>query len=136
MAKADIEIIFHDAADSFGFPRYLPGDHVRGNATIFPDSAVNCKHLYIRLIWYTEGRGTRYREVIEQDDVFQGELQSGMPRSFDFQFVLPDNPWSHEGHYISVVWGVEVQVDVSWAKDPKAVGKFLLEPDRTEQSEW
>ncbi|MCP5096727.1 MAG: hypothetical protein GY943_14335 [Chloroflexi bacterium] len=136
MAKADIEITFHDASDSFGYPRYQPDTRVRGTATVFPTSTINCKHLYIRLIWYTEGRGTRFRQVIEQDDLFQGELQSGLPRSFEFQFLLPDSPWSHEGHYISVVWGIEVQIDISLAKDPKAVGNFLLDPDRSNQSEW
>jgi hypothetical protein len=136
MAKADIEIIFRDASDSFGFPRYKPESHVGGTATIFPDSDVNCKHLYIRLIWHTEGRGTRFRQIVQETDVYQGDLQSGMPRSFDFQFALPESPWSYEGHYISVVWGVEVQIDVSWTKDPMMVGNFLLQPDRSKESEW
>lgn len=136
MAKADIEISFQGSEDSFDIPLYRPGQSAHGNITIFPDERVKCNHLHVRLLWHTEGRGTKYKEVIEEDDVFQGEFQAGMPRSFSFQFSLPQAPWSYEGHYISVVWGVEVQVDVPWSKDPKQIGNFILSPQRETADTW
>jgi hypothetical protein len=136
MAKADIEISIQDGGDSFGVPTFRPNDVVHGNFTVFPDSNVKCKKLLVRLVWQTEGRGTRFREVVEEQDVFQGELQGGMPRSFDFQFSLPNDPWSHEGHYVSIVWGIEVQIDVPWSKDPKQVENFVLSPEREVDSNW
>ncbi len=136
MAKADIEISIQAGGDSFGMPTFRPNAVVHGAFTVFPDENVKCNHLFARLVWQTEGRGTRFREVVQEDDLFQGELQAGMPRSFDFQFPLPADPWSYEGHYISIVWGVEVQIDVSWSKDPKQVANFVLSPERKIASNW
>ncbi len=134
MAKADIEITLQGGTDGFVAPEYAPGDSVSGAVSVFPDSNMKCQHLYIKLAWHTEGRGTRYRETIEELDVFQGELQAGMPRSFEFDFRVPAEPWSFAGRYVSVVWQIEAQVDVSWAKDPKAAAPFVLRPSATPSS--
>ncbi|KAA3662888.1 MAG: hypothetical protein DWQ04_12220 [Chloroflexi bacterium] len=136
MAKADIDISIQGGEDSFGVPLFRPNQVIHGNFTVFPDANVKCQHLYARLIWQTEGRGTRFREIIQEDDLFQGEFQAGMPRSFDFQFPLPADPWSHEGHYVSIVWGIEVQIDVAWSKDPKQIANFVLSPEREIDSSW
>ncbi|MCA9931487.1 MAG: hypothetical protein KC419_23540 [Anaerolineales bacterium] len=136
MAKADIEISLQGGEAVHGMQRYRPGEVVHGNFTVFPDEGVKCSHLYVRLLWHTEGRGTRFQEVIGEEDIFQGEFQAGMPRSFDFQFLLPNEPWSYEGHYINVVWGIEVQIDVPWSKDPKQTAHFILSPNRETAVSW
>lgn len=109
--------------------RFHPGEIISGSVTIYPDQDINCKHLYIRLLWQTRGRGTRFLQKIAEQDVFQGELRQGMPRTFDFSFRLPKKPWSYEGHYISIDWAVEVQIDVPWKKDLKQIETFLMYPD-------
>lgn len=134
MAKAEIEINLEDGAEAFGAIRYQPGSEVKGTAVISPDGDVACKHLYIRLEWHTEGRGTRYREQIDELDVYQGTLPAGFPNSYEFSFRLPDEPWSYEGHYVSVVWAITVQVDVSWAKDPKVEETFVMRPELGEEA--
>lgn len=119
-----------NSSDSTGKSyRFRPGETISGSVTIYPDQDINCKHLYIRLFWQTRGRGTRYWQKIEEQDVFQGELRQGMPRTFDFSFILPLEPWSYEGHYISIDWAVEVQIDVPWKRDLKQVETFLMYPD-------
>jgi hypothetical protein len=132
MAKADIHIGLRNGLQEFGTWRFRPAEVVQGTVTIIPDSDVKCKHLYIRLEWHTEGRGTRYRQKVEEMDVFQGTLQANMPRSFEFTFQLPEEPWSYEGHYINIVWGIEVQLDVPWGRDVKHEEQFLLLPQRGE----
>jgi len=110
--------------------------------TVIPDGEVECKHLFVRLLWRTEGRGTRYLEKVAELDVFQGTLQGSFPRAYEFSFPLLDDPWSYEGFYVSIVWAIAVQVDVSWAKDPQGAESFILSPDRgaekqaTETDDW
>lgn len=132
MAKADIQIGFRNAAQAHGVWRFHPMEFVQGTVTVIPDSDVNCKHLYVRLEWHTEGRGTQFRQKIQEMDVFQGSLQANMPRSFEFDFQLPEEPWSYEGHYISIIWAIAVQLDVPWGRDVKSEEPFLLLPERDE----
>jgi hypothetical protein len=132
MAKADIQIGLRNAADAFGMSRLRPAEFVQGTVTVIPDSEVKCNHLYIRLEWHTEGRGTQFRQKVEEVDVYQGTLQANMPRSFEFDFQLPEEPWSYEGHYINIVWAIAVQLDVPWGKDVKVEEPFLLLPERGE----
>ena len=134
MAKADIQIGLRNTAEAFGTSRLRPSEFVQGTVTIIPDSNVKCNHLYIRLEWHTEGRGTQFRQKVEEMDVFQGDLQANMPRSFEFDFQLPEEPWSYEGHYINIIWAIAVQIDVPWGKDVKHEEPFLLLPERGEAS--
>jgi len=128
MAKADFDIQFLDGEPSGTTTLYHPGDLLRGQVTIFTDSEVKCKSIQARLIWHTQGRGTKYQEKIAEKQLFEGTLNSGFPNSFDFSFDLPRDPWSYEGHYVSVVWAVEVDIDVPWGKDIKEEKPFLLRP--------
>jgi len=134
MAKAEIEINIRNGEEQFGALRFQPDEAIEGTVTILPDSDVNCKHLYVRLEWHTEGRGSQFRQKVEELDLFQGDLQGLMPRTFDFSFRLPDEPWSYEGHYISIVWAIAVQIDVPWGRDVKYEEPFLLSPQREADS--
>ena len=117
------------------FAQLHPGETLQGTVMVFPDGDLDCQHLYIRLLWHTEGRGTRYLEKVDELDVFQGKLQKGMPNSFEFSFVLPYEPWSYEGHYVSVVWKVQAQVDLSWSRDPQDEKAFILRPLPSDEDE-
>lgn len=132
MAKADIQIAIRNAEEEFGAWRLRPAKFIQGTVTVIPDSEVKCDHLYVRLEWHTEGRGTQFRQKVAEMDVFQGTLRANIPRSFEFDFQLPEEPWSYEGHYISVVWAIVVQLDVPWSRDVKHEEPFLLLPERGE----
>ena len=133
----EVEITFRGDAQ---FPQFHPGETLQGTVTVFPDQNLDCQHVYIRLLWHTEGRGTSYLETIEELDVFQGNMQQGLPNSFEFSFVLPNKPWSYQGHYVSVVWKIQAQVDLSWSRDPQGEKAFILRPlssnETTEASVW
>lgn len=128
MAKADFDIQLLDGEPSGTTTLYHPGDLIRGQVVIFTDEDVKCKNIHARLIWYTEGRGTRYQEMIMEKHLFQGVLKAGFPNPFDFAFDLPRDPWSYEGHYVSVVWAVQIDIDVPWGKDIIENKPFLLRP--------
>ncbi|MFQ5399138.1 MAG: hypothetical protein ACE5E7_06015 [Anaerolineae bacterium] len=130
MAKVNIDVTLHEGESGYGAVRYRPGDILRGTVVVDPDEDVRCNHLFVMLVWHTEGRGTRYQEEAEQLDLFQGTLKVGFPRSFDFTFHLPPEPWSYAGYYISIVWEVQVKIDVPWKRDPKHSLPFIMTPDR------
>jgi len=130
MAKVNIDVTLHEGESGYDVVRYRPGDILRGTVVVDPDEDVHCNHLYVTLVWHTEGRGTRYQEEVEQLDLFQGTLQTGLPRSFDFTFHLPPEPWSVAGYYISIVWEVQVKMDVPWKRDPKYSQPLIMTPDR------
>ena len=132
MSKADITINLSGGVATFESIRFLPGSTISGEAVIYPNEDINCKRLVIILGWQTRGRGTRYSKTIEEREIFQGELRQGMPRTFNFSFTLPHEPWSHEGHYVSIDWLIQVKIDIPFAKDTNELQTFLLYPDPPE----
>lgn len=136
MSKVDIDIRLNDAIDSFGMPLYRPGSPISGSVTVYPNTAVNARKLEIRLAWHTEGRGSRTGKSIESIEPHQGELQEGLPQTFSFNFTLPNEPWSYEGKYITVVWAIEVQIDVPMGRDIVESKPFILAPDRIQTADW
>lgn len=128
MAKADFDIQFLSGEPSGTTTLYHPGDLLKVRTIIFTDSDVKCKNVHARLLWQTEGRGTRYEEKIGEISLFQGVLKAGFPNSYEFSFDLPRDPWSYEGHYVSIVWLVQIDIDVPWGKDIVENKNFLLRP--------
>ena len=110
--------------------RYAPGEEIAGMATIVPDSELRCNHLYVRLQWHTEGRGDRDESTVAQDDIYQGTLTPNAPISHSFRFTLPREPWSFAGHYVNIVWAIQVSIDVPMARDPVHHQPFVLAPRR------
>lgn len=131
MAEVIVLLTLQNGQNENGYGRFAPGDELRGNLQIFADGDVNCKHLYLRLLWHTSGRGTQYVEKVAEQDLFQGVIPANTPRWFDFAFQLPHQPWSYQGHYINVEWKVQAQLDVPWAADPKGEVAFILRPSAT-----
>jgi hypothetical protein len=107
---------------------FEPGQEVSGRVTIEVDAEVECRKLAVRLAWHTEGRGDEDNGVVEEIDIFQGRLSPGFPVGSDFSFRLPHEPWSYAGTYISIVWAVEVNVDVPMARDLTHRQPFVMRP--------
>jgi len=110
--------------------RYAPGEEVAGTATIVTDSDLTGHHVYVRLHWHTEGRGDRDELNVLEDNVFQGTLKPGTPITHDFRFALPGSPWSFAGHYVSIVWAIQISIDVPMARDPVYYQPFVMAPRR------
>lgn len=126
--KTDIKITFSNGIRENGNLRFHPGETMQGYVTIIPHKDITCQHVYLRLLWHTKGLGDRFMRKIAEDDIFQGTLQKDTPLRHEFTFTLPKEPWSYTGKLLSIVWGVEVQVDVPRARDLEEKTTFVLHP--------
>jgi hypothetical protein len=113
-----------------GIALYEPGDEIAGTAEIEVDQDVECRSLWVRLIWHTEGRGDQDVGKIDEIDIFGGRLSPGAPVRSDFRFRLPREPWSYAGRYVTIVWAIEITVDVPMARDPVHRQAFVMRPRR------
>lgn len=129
MISTDARIAVGFDRAEYPFPRYLPGETITGFVDVTTGQDVNCKHLYIRMAWHTEGRGDKDRQMLSEMDVFQGTLYANSPQRFLFTFFAPREPWSYAGKLINIVWAVEVDVDVPWKINPRHEQAFILAPE-------
>ncbi len=128
MADVEFALNFLPPGTSSQVPVYLPGESISGSIQITPQDALKCRHLYTRLCWHTEGRGDTDKQVIAEQDLHQGELRAGVPFYSRFQFRLPSQPWSYSGHYVNIIWEVEVVIDLAMTRDPREGLRFILAP--------
>lgn len=136
MADVSLEINLQDGEPLLDMRRYRPGDTINGTAVVYPNKEINAQHIYIRLQWQTAGRGTPFKQKEAELDLFQGTLSAGLPQSYPFQFVVPEQPWSYEGHYIKILWEIELSIALSWTRDPQQTQAILVEPERELQTGW
>jgi hypothetical protein len=126
--RADVQITLEGGEDRGGTPAYPPGGTISGRVEILPQTDLTADHVLIQLEWHTEGRGDRDGQVAEAKDIYQGVLTAGVAISEDFAFTLPQEPWSFAGHYINIVWSVNVKIDIPRAKDVNVNQPFILTP--------
>jgi hypothetical protein len=129
MADVELSVSFTTPEPSGSIPAFRPGEVIQGSIEVTPPADLNCRHLYARLRWHTEGRGDRDEGVAAQEDLFQGQLRGGVPHYQRFQFTAPGEPWSYSGHYVNLIWEVEASVDLPLARDPRASARFILAPE-------
>ena len=103
LPSVSIDVTLQGGEGADGMLRYEPGDDVWGTVQVTPNADLECHHLYIRLQWHTEGRGTRDQGKLGELDVFQGTLSAGVSSAHEFRFTLPHEPWSYAGHYINII---------------------------------
>ena len=65
-----------------------------------------------------------------QVEIAQGNLVANTPIVQSFAFNLPAEPWSFAGHYINIIWQVEVIVDIPLGVDLHAEQPFVMAPQR------
>ena len=128
MSAATIGIRVEGAGMGEIAARFEPGAIVQGSVQITPEQDLNCRHVFARLQWRTEGRGDEDKGIAAEQDLFQGLLPGGLPRHHSFHLRLPDQPWSYAGQLVRIVWEVEVSIDVAFARDPKAALPLVMRP--------
>jgi hypothetical protein len=122
----EIEVTIRGGDDVGGVRRFDPEGVIQGSVRITPDSDLKCKHIFVRARWYTEGRGEKDEGVGAEQDVFQGELRTGVPSYYSFYLKLPREPWSFAGRYVNILWEVEVSIDLALARDPRASELIIM----------
>ncbi|MBP7999033.1 MAG: hypothetical protein KA314_06680 [Chloroflexi bacterium] len=134
MSKAQINIGLANGLSVGEGWLFRPGDVVKGSTSITALESMNCRSVYIVLQWRTRGRGSTHIQVVQRVDVHQGEIKTDWPLSFNFEFVLPNEPWSYTGHYINIVWELLVGIDLSWQSDPMQTATLIVLPERVVNS--
>ena len=129
MAEVEFVLSFSPSDSTGQIPVFHPGASIGGTIQVTPQENLNCRHLFARLRWYTEGRGDMDMQVLAEQDLHQGELRAGVPFYSRFQFRLPMQPWSYTGHYVNIIWEVEAVIDLALARDPRAGLRFILAPE-------
>ncbi|SRR5258706_16121062 len=82
--------------------RFKPNGRVEGLLSWDPASAP--AWLEVRLVWHTEGKGTR--EVMVVGRVPLTDVRVGNQRTFSF--TLPDMPYTYHGRILSILWSIDV----------------------------
>jgi hypothetical protein len=85
---------------------YTPGESLRG--TVAWRCAARPATVALRLFYYTSGKGTQDVCVVEER-VFDAPSETDQ-RTYEFQ--LPDGPWSFSGKLVSLIWALELEVDL------------------------
>jgi hypothetical protein len=99
MSQLEITTEFNNVA-------FVPGDTVRGKVSWRSDSPQPLESAEIRLFYYTAGKGTR-------DVILVDSIQFDLPGPSDqreYEFQLPEGPYSCSGKLVSIVWALELQL--------------------------
>ena len=85
---------------------FEPGATVSGRVT-WDAGRETPQKLLVSLLWHTEGKGTEDVEVIQQMTM----ANPGTGGYRDFNFRLPEFPWSFSGQLISLIWTIEASLE-------------------------
>lgn len=108
---------------------FQPGETLAGIVEINPQSNINCRAVEIKIGWHTEGRGSRaegYLSVNRRDDVNRLDMDQPFIEAFDF--VIPPEPWSYSGQLVSIIWSVDVKIDIAMGRDHTHSEPFVVNP--------
>lgn len=125
-ARFEVRIEGGDIHDGIRF--FEPLQEIAGTVAVEVDSSFECRSLAVRLIWHTEGRGDEDKVTIQEIDIYQGRMEPGYLATGSFRFQFPREPWSFAGHYISIIWAIEVNVDVPMGRDLTHRERLVMRP--------
>lgn len=82
---------------------FHPNELIEG--TISWEVPSSNEFLTLQLFWYTEGKGTRDYDVVEETKIWTNAECGSEP----FSFVVPSMPLSFSGSLISLLWVLELK---------------------------
>jgi hypothetical protein len=87
-----------------GREAFAPGEAIAGTVSWRLDAPADS--VDVRLFWYTRGKGTTDVQVVKA----QHFAAPGGAGRRPFKFVLPEEPYSFSGKFISLIWALEAVV--------------------------
>ena len=84
---------------------YRPNEPITGEVC-WSGLPTESEQIQVRLIWYTEGKGTQDFAIVASEKL-DAPVQQGSHR---FEFIAPNRPCSFSGKLISLIWAIEVIV--------------------------
>ena len=127
---AQIEVVLSGGDRDGDVRLYEPLDEIAGTVYVSTDAPLIARHIWVRLIWFSEGRADVDTDKIGEIDALDGEreIRPGETVRSDFRFQAPDSPWSFAGTYVSIVWAIEVSVDVPRTRDIMHRERIVVRP--------
>lgn len=107
---------------------YRPGETVAAMIEIRPEKDINCRDVRVSIGWYTEGKGDRDSQDVYTEPTGVTTLMQGQPEQFNVACPLPRTPHSYRGQLISVVWQMQVTIDIALMPDIQESRVFVLRP--------
>jgi hypothetical protein len=98
---------------------FAPGEILEGNAAWQLDQPP--KKIFLRLFWFTRGKGTEDIEVISEI-VFEHPLTA---ESRSFKITLPRSPYSFSGKLVSLIWALEL---VASDNETATIKEIIISP--------
>ncbi len=81
---------------------YFPEEIIEG--TVSWQLNIDPKKVYLRLFWFTSGKGTEDMEVVDEISFDNPGISDSRP----FKFTLPNEPYSFSGKLVSLTWALEI----------------------------
>lgn len=110
---------------------YRAGDHVRGRVVVTASSTTVVERALVRFGWQAWGVGDTesFMPDVQSHPGFVVEAEGSHEIPFDV--VVPDGPISFRGELVNVSYLVRAELEVDWAKNPKAEASIqVVAPDR------
>lgn len=105
------------------------GEMVSGRVAIDVLQQTQTNGIRLTHLWKTHGRGNVDSGAAETIVLAEaGVLSSGETLEFPFSFTAPTHPLTYRGQLIFIDHYVTAEVDVSWARNPRAEEEFILLP--------
>jgi len=98
---------------------FAPGEILEGKAAWQLEQAP--KKIFLRLFWFTRGKGTEDIEVISET-VFDHPLAA---ESRPFKMTLAQSPYSFSGRLVSLIWALEL---VAGDNDTAITKEIVISP--------
>jgi hypothetical protein len=102
---------------------FHPGEKLSGTADWRSEKEVRA--IEVRLIWFTQGKGTQDTQIVDRRRWEAPALDT----QEKFDFTLPEAPHSFSGKLITLTWAIELVVEKG--NESRRV-EFVLSPFDTE----
>jgi hypothetical protein len=103
---------------------YRPNEPITGDVG-WSELPTETEQVQVRLIWYTEGKGTQDFAIVASEKL-DAPMEQGNHR---FHFVAPNRPSRFSGKLISLIWAIEVIVFPSKETERKTI---IISPSGSE----
>lgn len=100
---------------------YEPDEILR--ARLCADGLLSAKTAELRLLWFTQGKGTQDIGLIQTMEIPRSSA------SFTGEFRLPRGPVSFRGQLITLTWAVEAIIDQEFERKEFVLSPFGREID-------
>jgi hypothetical protein len=109
-----LEIVLREPRAAF-----RPGERLAGQARWELDRSP--RTVEVRLLWFTRGAAIP-ESAVAQKSIFTRPMRA---ETRDFEFILPDGPYSYAGQYSFLRWGLEL---VTLPAEEHTLVEFCLSP--------